>query len=465
MPSPDILSVTSLNTLARDLLEGQFANLNVEGEISNLTQASSGHLYFTLKDAQAQVRAAMFRSRRQSLRLHPVDGMKVQVHGHLSLYTPRGDYQLIVENMVAAGAGDLQAAFIKLKEKLAAEGLFTHKRPLPHLPTHVALITSRQGAVLHDVLSILKRRYPALPVTLMPVLVQGEQAAAMIIHMLNRIHLESGFDVVLICRGGGSMEDLWAFNDEALARAIRACPIPVISAVGHETDFTIADFAADLRAATPSAAAEILSEAALRLHQQLQQLAQRIARPPRQIRDQEQRLDQLQLRLMQAWGHLYRHCKEQIQQYVTRLQSQHPRQQLYRQQEQLDTIFARLKYTLERSLTSRQHAYSILKHRFRSGSTVWRLNRLHENLFHQINQLRSMMPAHLQQARTRLKFLAHRAHIASPLTTLSRGYAILEGPRGIIRQADDVQTGDKILARLHEGSLSLLVLDTEKGNS
>ncbi len=464
MPTSDILSVTSLNTLARDLLEGQFAHVKVEGEISNLSQASSGHLYFTLKDAQAQVRAAMFRSRRQNLRLQPADGMKVQAHGHLSLYTPRGDYQLIVENMVAAGAGDLQAAFIKLKEKLATEGLFNHKRPLPYLPTQLALITSRQGAVLHDVLSILKRRHPALAVTLMPVLVQGEQAAPMIIQMLNRIHASSGFDVVLICRGGGSLEDLWAFNDETLARAIRACPIPVISAVGHETDFTIADFAADLRAATPSAAAEILSEGALRLHQQLQQLAQRITRPPRQIRDHGQRLDQLQQRLMQAWVHLYRFHKDQFKQHMTRLQNQHPQQKLRHQQEQLKAIYARLELGMDRSLITRQHAYRMFCQRFVSMNPAVRLHSLREHFIRQKNQLHSIFPAQLGQARTQLEFLAHRAHIASPLTTLSRGYAILEGPHGIVRQAHDVHVGDEIYARLHEGHLSLRVLDTDKGD-
>jgi len=261
-----VLSVSDLNRYSRELLEAAFPSVWVEGEISNFSAPSSGHWYFTLKDSDAQVRCAMFRNRNLRARLRPANGDRVLVRGSVSLYTARGEYQLIAEELEAAGAGALQRALELLRQRLAAEGLFApeRKRALPPFPAHLGVITSATGAALHDILTVLRRRYPPLRVSVFPVPVQGEGAGAQIaaaIASANRVAatLDPPLDVLLVGRGGGSLEDLWAFNEEILARAIHASALPVVSAVGHETDFTIADFVADVRAPTPSAAAELLT--------------------------------------------------------------------------------------------------------------------------------------------------------------------------------------------------------------
>jgi len=249
----NVLSVSLLNEQVRDLLENSFPHLWVEGEISNLAQPSSGHLYFTLKDAGAQIRAAMFRGNNRLLQFAPKNGQQVLVKARLSLYAPRGDYQLIVEQMEEAGLGALRRAFDELRLRLQAEGLFAaeRKRPLPEHVRHLAVITSPTGAAIRDILSVLRRRFPGLPVTLLPVPVQGREAAPAIVRALALANAQPQFDAILIARGGGSLEDLWAFNEEVVARAIAGSRLPVVSGVGHETDFTIADFVADVRAPTP----------------------------------------------------------------------------------------------------------------------------------------------------------------------------------------------------------------------
>jgi exodeoxyribonuclease VII, large subunit len=255
MSSPDhVLTPTQLNTLARNLLEDSFPSVWVEGELGNVTRPASGHLYFTLKDAGAQVRAAMFKLRASTLRFAPREGLRVLLRGKLTLYAPRGDYQLVVEHMEQAGEGALRRAFEQLKARLQAEGLFepARKRELPLHPRRIAVITSPTGAAVRDVLSVLARRYPLLEVDLLPCLVQGETAAPQLTRLLRAADASGRYDVILLTRGGGSLEDLWAFNDEALTRAVAASHTPVISAVGHETDFSLTDFAADLRAPTPS---------------------------------------------------------------------------------------------------------------------------------------------------------------------------------------------------------------------
>jgi len=266
MPIPssddrDIYSVGRLNAEARGLLEGAFPLIWVQGELSNVSRPSSGHLYFTLKDANAQVRCAMFRGNNRFLKFRPADGAQVVVRASLSLYEARGDYQLIVQSMEEAGDGALQRAFEALKQKLAAEGLFeaAHKRALPTLPKRIGVITSPTGAAIRDILSVLKRRFPAIPVLIYPVAVQGQAAGAEIAAMIRRADMRRDCDVLIIARGGGSLEDLWAFNEEIVARAIFDCSIPTVSGVGHEVDFTIADFVADQRAPTPSVAAEMVS--------------------------------------------------------------------------------------------------------------------------------------------------------------------------------------------------------------
>jgi exodeoxyribonuclease VII large subunit len=256
-----ILSVTELNRRARQLLEVHLATVWVRGEISNLSMPSSGHWYFTLKDDKAQIRCAMFRGNNALLRFKPEHGMQVIARGRVSLYEGRGDYQLIAENLQVDGAGNLQIAFEQLKAKLEDERLFDDdfKQELPTLPKHVGVITSPTGAAIRDILSIFKRRFPAIQISIFPVPVQGADAAPAIIKALQLANKHTGFDALILARGGGSLEDLWAFNEEAVARAVFASEIPVVSAIGHETDFTICDFVADIRAATPSAAAELLS--------------------------------------------------------------------------------------------------------------------------------------------------------------------------------------------------------------
>lgn len=250
----NVLSPSQLNALARSLLEDAFPVVLVEGEIGNLARPASGHIYLTLKDARAQVRCALFKPKSQRLRFQPRDGMRVLARGRLTLYEARGDYQLILDSLEEAGEGALRRAFEELKAKLQAEGLFDaeRKRPLPAWVRRLGVLTSPSGAAVRDVLSVLARRFPLLDVEVLPVPVQGATAAAQITSMLHRAAASGRFDALLLTRGGGSLEDLWAFNDEALARAIAASPVPVVSAVGHETDFTLADFAADLRAPTPS---------------------------------------------------------------------------------------------------------------------------------------------------------------------------------------------------------------------
>ena len=261
----NVLTVSQLNRLARGLLEDHFPAVTVQGEISNFAQPASGHWYLTLKDSAAQVRCAMFRNRNMFVRFKPKDGIQVTVKAKLSLYEGRGDYQLLLESMEDGGAGALRQAFEKLYQKLQAEGLFAaeRKKPLPPMPSHIAVITSPTGAAVRDVISVFRRRFPATQLTIVPVSVQGQPAATEMIAALARVNARQGcladVDTILLTRGGGSLEDLWCFNDEALARAIHASALPVVSAVGHEIDFTIADFVADVRAATPSAAAELLS--------------------------------------------------------------------------------------------------------------------------------------------------------------------------------------------------------------
>lgn len=285
MPNPlsterDILSVSQLNRASKDLLETYLPLLWVEGEVSNLAQPSSGHWYFTLKDARAQVRCAMFKNRNQLVRFCPEGGQKILVRARVSLYEGRGEYQLLIEHMEPTGFGDLQRQFELLKHKLQNEGLFAqeHKRALPAWPKRLGIVTSPTGAALQDILQVLQRRFPALPVLLLPVAVQGTGAAGQIAAAIRRANAEKLCDVLIVGRGGGSLEDLWAFNEEIVARAIYASDIPVVSAVGHEVDFTIADFTADMRAPTPSAAAELISPNQLEVAQKLDQLQRALLR-------------------------------------------------------------------------------------------------------------------------------------------------------------------------------------------
>jgi exodeoxyribonuclease VII large subunit len=352
-----VLSVSTLNSLARGLLEDCFSSVIVEGEISNLSIPSSGHWYLTLKDSHAQVRCAMFRNRNLSVKFKPINGAQVTVRGKLSLYEGRGDYQLILDSMSEAGAGELQRAFEALKQKLQHEGLFdqTTKLQIPEMCQHVAVITSPTGAVIQDILSVFQRRYPGMRVTIIPVPVQGADSASAICNALTvaeRRKDDLNIDVIILARGGGSLEDLQSFNDENVARAIHQCSLPIISAVGHETDVTIADFVADLRAPTPTAAAELVSpdqsallkelrhvELTMQRHikarlvhhmRQVEWLGKRLQHPGRRLEDQSQRLDRLETRLTRVIQQILQHQKGRLQLLARALDTISPLQTLQR---------------------------------------------------------------------------------------------------------------------------------------
>ena len=299
-PASDVLTPSQLNILARGLLEDAFPAVVVEGELGNVSRPASGHMYFTLKDARAQVRCALFKPKSQWLRFVPRDGLQVRARGRVTLYEARGEYQLILDTLEEAGEGALRRAFDALKVRLQAEGLFeaARKRALPALPRRLGVITSPSGAAVRDVLSVLGRRFPLLEVEILPALVQGTEAPAQLLRMLQAAGASGRYDVLLLTRGGGSLEDLWAFNDEALVRAVADSPVPVVSAVGHETDFSLTDFAADLRAPTPSAAAELLTPDRIDLLGRTRQLQRHVETAQRQaLQDRHQRVDRLGLRL------------------------------------------------------------------------------------------------------------------------------------------------------------------------
>ncbi len=437
-----VLRPSQLNALARDLLEGSFAQVWVEGEISNFARPASGHAYFTLKDERAQVRCALFKPKAQALRFLPRDGMQVLARGRLTLYEARGDYQLVLEHMEEAGEGALRRAFEQLKARLAAEGLFdpARKRPLPAFPRRLGVITSPRGAAVRDVLSVLGRRFPLLPVEVLPVPVQGDGAAAQILDMLVRAGRSGRYDVLLLTRGGGSLEDLWAFNDEALARAVAASPVPVVSAVGHEIDSSLTDFAADLRAPTPSAAAELIvperGELLARLHQRHRQLQASLARMGTA---RAQRADQ-------AW---------------LKLQALRPQLRLERGRSRLAALHRRMDLAIARPLAGHAERLSKLLRRLDQAHPRRRLQDHRHRLQGLGQRLHAVPPQALGRLRLELQGLARALASVSPLATLGRGYAILqrESDGAVIRASTDARAGDKLRARLADGSLRLRVDD------
>jgi exodeoxyribonuclease VII large subunit len=435
----EVLTPSQLNTLARDLLEGSFPLIWVEGELSGVSRPGSGHLYFCLKDARAQVRCAMFKPKSTWLKFIPREGMRVLARGRLTLYEARGEYQLVLDHMEEAGEGALRRAFEELRAKLTAEGLFesARKRPLPAHPRRLGVLTSPSGAAVRDVLSVLARRYPLLHVDILPVLVQGASAAAQITSMLRRASASGRYDVLLLTRGGGSLEDLWPFNDEQLTRAIVASAVPVISAVGHETDFSLADFAADLRAPTPSAAAELLAPSQDDLARRLRTLDARIRNHQRQqLRAAMQRADRAALRL---------HA----------LRPQARLQLLRRRQEDgLRRLTAAWQQRIAADRARLRHADAVL----RAAHPQRRLSRLRERLAAVASRPQAAIGRRLANDAMRLRGLARSLQAVSPLATVARGYAILQQPDGrVVRSVADAATGDVLDARLGDGSLRVRV--------
>lgn len=434
----EILSVTALNRLARETLEARFPLLWVAGEISNFTRAPSGHLYFTLKDDAAQVRCAMWRNRAQLLAFQPTHGMRVEARALVTLYEARGDYQLAVEALRPAGQGSLFEAFNRLKERLGQEGLFDpgRKRPLPTYPRGLGIVTSPQAAALRDVLAALARRAPHLPVVIYPAPVQGETAPLRLVEALARATARAptdGIDLILLVRGGGSLEDLWAFNDETLARAIAACPVPVISGVGHETDFTIADFVADLRAATPTAAAELASAGFVAAAQALPGFQARLRRAEeRRLGNLAQRLDRAALRLI------------------------HPRQRLAQAITRLDHLAHRLRAAASRQIDRHQGRLATLTWRLAAGRPD--LQRRQDRLADLARRLEDALGQHLRRRGERLDTLAqHLAHL-NPEAVLQRGYSIVRDAEGsILLRAGQTEAGAAITVQLGQGRLAATV--------
>lgn len=390
-----IYTVARLNREARELLEGSFPPLWVEGELSNFIAHSSGHWYFSLKDAQAQVRCALFRAHNRKVAFQPKNGLQVRVYGNVSLYEGRGDFQLIVEQMEEAGEGKLRKAFEALKKRLSEEGLFdpAHKKPLPDLPNRLGVITSPTGAAIRDILSVLKRRFPALPVIIYPTLVQGETAAPQIVKALQIANQRQECDVLILARGGGSLEDLWPFNEEIVARAIFESQLPIITGIGHEVDFTIADFVADQRAPTPSGAAELVSPDCGELEQLLQ----------KELRHLQKQMQTKLLPLQQQLNWMYKH-----------LQQLHPQHKLAEKAQQLDLC----------------------------ESSLLRL----------IKQV-------LQQRQFSLSTAAAKLDVLSPLNTLNRGFVLATRQPGkqLLKSVQDVKKGESLNLCLRDGNLDCTV--------
>lgn len=432
-----ILSVSDLSREARYLLEDNFPAVMVEGEISNIAMPSSGHWYFTLKDESAQIRCAMFRNRNMRVRFRPEDGMQVLVKGKVSLYEGRGDFQLIVEKMEERGDGALLRAFEQLKEKLHQEGLFDEslKKEPPALPRHIGIITSPTGAAVKDIISTLKRRFPAIAVTVLPVTVQGDSAADEMIKAINLANQQKGclsdLDVLIVGRGGGSLEDLWSFNNEALARCIFESELPIVSAVGHEVDFTIADFVADLRAATPTAAAEILSpdhdEYSLLFSAYIRQfsgivtemikqkkqgahwLKKQLKHPGRKLQENAQALDEKEARLQRAFNNQLHMMKGKLKQLHLGIRAQTP----------------------QRIIREYRQECNNKNHRF--------LKAVRQDL---------------QNKKLQLAEHSHALNTVSPLNTLGRGYSITYSDKyQVITDYQSVKAGDTIRSRLLKGEI------------
>ena len=431
--SPAIYTVSRLNQAVRLLLEQQMGQVWISGEISNFTQPASGHWYFTLKDDGAQVRCAMFRNSNRRVTFRPQHGQQMLVRANITLYEPRGDYQIIVESMQPAGEGLLQQRYEQLKQRLAAEGLFDQglKKALPDPARQVGVITSKTGAALHDVLHVLQRRDPSLPVVIYPTAVQGEDAPAQIVCAIELANRRNECDVLIVGRGGGSLEDLWSFNDERVARAIFASRIPIVSAVGHETDVTIADFVADLRAPTPSAAAEMVSRNQTELLRQLQTQQQRL----------EMAMDYYLASRNQRFTRLHH-----------RLQQQHPQLRLARQQTQLVRLRQRLESAADTALRRAAQQQQRLSQRLSQHTPLPRIHRLQTRLQQQEYRLSQAMNARLGGARERFGTLAAHLEAVSPLATLARGYSVTSAADGqVLKQTRQVQAGDRLTTRLADG--------------
>jgi exodeoxyribonuclease VII large subunit len=435
-----VWSVRALVTDIRQHVETSYTDLWVEGEISNCRPASSGHIYFTLKDGEAQLPVVLFRRQAQLLRFRPADGLAVLVRGRISVYETRGQLQLIAETLEPRGAGALQLAFEQLKARLLAEGLFdaSRKRSLPPFPHCIGIITSPSGAVIRDVVTVIRRRHAQLNLLVYPATMQGTSSPASIISGIRWFNANPHrVDLVIIARGGGSMEDLACFNDEDLARAIAASQLPIVSAIGHETDFTIADFVADLRAPTPSAAAELVTAAQHRIHERIDALSARVHRAGR-------------YHLMHARQRYARLSAESV---LRRL-----RDAVDRRDQRLDELHLRLESGSQRRLRSASQRLSILKERLRRQDVSVRIAATHRRLQAATQRLQQGATLTITARQTRLYRASTQLEALSPLAVLSRGYALVYSANGrLLRSAEETAAGETIQARLGHGSLEARV--------
>jgi exodeoxyribonuclease VII large subunit len=438
LPERKIYTVSELTEEIKNILEGQYPSVWIQGEVSNFKHAPSGHFYFTLSDETAQIRCVMFKTQNRFLKFRPEDGLRIVAWGRLSVYLPRGEYQLILDTMEPLGIGSLMLAFEQLKEKLAREGLFDEgrKRPIPRFPRTIGLVTSPKGAAVRDMIRIAHRRFPGINILVSPTSVQGDKAPAEIVAALERISRTDDVDVILMGRGGGAVEDLWAFNDERVVRAVAACPIPVVSAVGHETDFTLTDFAADLRASTPSAAAELV------------------------VPDRRELLDratQLMARLRSSMTRSLDRTSNVVAEVVKRLYD--PRRAIDERRQRLDEAVGRLVGMMRRTLNSRRVEFErtaarlrpeLLRRPLAAARTEWEALTL---------RLSRSTRSELDRARSSVESLASKLESLSPLAVLARGYSVTLRPEtgAVLRDAAAVEVGDEVSVRLQRGELKCQV--------
>jgi len=433
----DIYTISRLNREVRTVLEEVFPTIWVQGEISNLAKPASGHLYFSLKDNTAQVRCAMFKNRQSGLRFEPENGMLIMARANVGLYEGRGEFQLIIQSLQPAGAGALQLAFEALKQKLSAEGLFDeeHKKHFPSFPKSIGIITSATGAAVRDILSILKRRYPSAHIVIYPTLVQGEGAAKQIAATIKLAEQRKECDVFILARGGGSIEDLWAFNEEIVARTIFEITTPLVSGIGHEIDFTIADFVADQRAATPSAA-ELISPDSIEVIAKLKHRQEQL------IRSQKQSLHNFQNRL------------ELLSKRVP-----HPKQRLMELIQRTDEYSIRLKHQVEKQISNKKVTLTEM------AGEISKLNPTHiiTGQIEKINilqmQFKNSMNRALEKAKDEVTSFGHMLNTVSPIATLERGYAIVTDQKinKIITNSKHIQSGDKLRIRLASSEIDSTV--------
>lgn len=441
----DIYTVSRLNREVRAIIEGNFGALWLEGEISNLARPASGHWYFTLKDPSAQVRCAMFRMKTQQVRFKVTEGSQVLAYARVGMYEPRGEFQLVVEHLEPAGEGLLRLQFETLKKKLAAEGMFESalKRPLPAWPRAVGVVTSATGAAIRDIVHVLGRRNPGVPIVVYPCAVQGAAAVPEIVSALATANRRAEVDVLIVGRGGGSLEDLWAFNEEAVVRAVRASAIPVVSGIGHEIDFTLTDFAADVRAATPSAAAEICA-------------------PDRA--EVLRRFALLEQRLVRTMGHRLALARQRLEASTARLR--HPGRRLEEHSQRLDELLRRLPVALDSVLALRRARLANAQQALAAATPARRLQLGAERLRAQTQRLHAAMPLLIERQRARLREAERTLHAVSPAATLERGYAIVRTADGTIaRDATQFVPGARLEAQLARGRVGAVVDEVKKEES